>query len=387
MKPRTLAFAPLALALTHITTIHGNDPTTPPPPPARSLRKESRQESLTANYRNKIKQQEQLLQELSPPLRKQRQSSFCSCSPRSFAITLDLSNTCNIDTVKPNSGIAFTICDVEVFDNLGNLIPSGDTIPTVITSVTLIEINSVGKVINVDDQYTNVNFVTGSSFDLTSISSSLSTNLAIGLQLNYVPTTAVLFMIGQNANEEEEVIATFVWIYSNSCDGVTLNEGDEYSWNVWSGVEEQLSDFCPANASSEPSGQPTSSGQPSSSGRPSSQPSGGQPSRQPSEIPSLEPSRQPSSVPSSQPFSQPSSIPSGQPTSEPSSQPSSQPFSQPSSQPSSVPSGQPSVQPSSSIIEQSIISGSQRKVVSLHSYCSLSILCITFRFIVYCKRM
>jgi len=289
MKPRTLAFAPLALALTHITTIHGNDPTTPPPPPARSLRKESRQESLTANYRNKIKQQEQLLQELSPPLRKQRQSSFCSCSPRSFAITLDLSNTCNIDTVKPNSGIAFTICDVEVFDNLGNLIPSGDTIPTVITSVTLIEINSVGKVINVDDQYTNVNFVTGSSFDLTSISSSLSTNLAIGLQLNYVPTTAVLFMIGQNANEEEEVIATFVWIYSNSCDGVTLNEGDEYSWNVWSGVEEQLSDFCPANASSEPSGQPTSSGQPSSSGRPSSQPSGGQPSRQPSEIPSLEP--------------------------------------------------------------------------------------------------
>ena len=53
-------------------------------------------------------------------------------------------------------------------------------------------------------------------------------------------------MIGQNANEEE-VIARFVLIYSNSCGGVAIEEGDELAWIVWSGVEEQFSAFCPAN--------------------------------------------------------------------------------------------------------------------------------------------
>jgi len=237
----TLALlALLALGLSHISTIHGRKTSTP-----------TTQSNFLTAYRNEIIKQQQLSQ------RRILQSSICSCSPRSFTITLDLSNSCNINTVNPNSGIRYrydpnsgiagTDCDIEVSDNHGNHIPNGDTIPTVITSVSLIEFNPAGAIINVDDQYTNVNFVTGSSFDLKSISSSLSTNSSIEDQLQFVPSRAVLFMIGQNANGEE-VVARFVLIFSNSCGGVAIEEGGELAWIVWSGVEEQFSAFCLANS-------------------------------------------------------------------------------------------------------------------------------------------
>ncbi len=87
--------------------------------------------------------------------------------------------------------------------------------PTVITSVTLMEINSVGTVINVNDRYTNVDLRSGSSFDLESISRRLERGTDIDERADHVPTTAVLFMVGRNDHEEDrEVIATFVWIFS-----------------------------------------------------------------------------------------------------------------------------------------------------------------------------
>mmetsp|Transcript_5282 Transcript_5282/g.10250 ORF Transcript_5282/g.10250 Transcript_5282/m.10250 type:complete len:430 (+) Transcript_5282:136-1425(+) len=344
---------------------------------------QSQQESTTSSSSQSQSQSQSQLQSQSRP-------SLCSCSPRSFSISLDLSHNCDDNTVKKNSGIAFTICSIEVFDNIGNIISGGDPIPTVITSVTLIEINSVGTVINVDDQYTNVDFRTSSSFDLRSISSSLDPSESIEDQVDYVPSTAVLFMIGRNSaeDEEEEVIATFVWIYSNSCDGVTLNDGDVYSWNAWSGVEEQSADFCPANASGRPSAAPTASSVPTSSARPSDAPSV-RPTLGPSAAPSLRPSSSPSGAPSGRPFAGPSSGPSEEPSRAPSSLPSSKPSARwsdgPSSRPSSVPSIAPSTVPSTvpSIIltRNSINQGSS--MVSIHRFCLLLILYLTFRLGVY----
>ena len=125
---------------------------------------------------------------------------MCSCSPRFFTITLDLANECNNNTVKQNSGIAFTICSIKVSNNFGERLPNGNPTPIVITSVTLIDIISVCAVIKVDDQYINLNFITGSSFGLESIASSLSLEIGISNQLNLFPSTAVLFMIVQNAS-------------------------------------------------------------------------------------------------------------------------------------------------------------------------------------------
>ena len=113
-----------------------------------------------------------------------RRLSSCSCAPRSFAVTLDLSRDCDTDTVEANGGIAFTICSIEVMDDRGNLLPGGadGTTPLAVTSVTLIEINSAGAVINVDDRHTNVHFVTGSSLRLASAADCLDPAVALADQ-------------------------------------------------------------------------------------------------------------------------------------------------------------------------------------------------------------
>mmetsp|Transcript_289 Transcript_289/g.525 ORF Transcript_289/g.525 Transcript_289/m.525 type:complete len:122 (+) Transcript_289:114-479(+) len=105
-----------------------------------------------------------------------------------------------------------------------------------IVSVTFIEIRN-GTVINVDDQNTNVDFITGSSFEFESISNLLSPDITIEDQLDFLPTSAVIFMIGENA-DGEEVRGRFVLGYSNSCDsenGMAVREGGGLAWNAWNG--------------------------------------------------------------------------------------------------------------------------------------------------------
>lgn len=140
--------------------------------------------------------------------------------------------------------------------------------PVVINSVSFIEIDAQGTVINVFDGISNVEFVTGSSFSLESISSLLSPDVPIEDQLEFVPATAVLFLVGLNS-AGEEVLGRFVLRYNNSCspDAVVVEEGDTLAWNEWSSVEEQPEVFCPANgpvASVVPTSFPTTTTGPSS---------------------------------------------------------------------------------------------------------------------------
>lgn len=113
-------------------------------------------------------------------------------------------------------------------------------VPTVVLSVTFIEINAVGDVINVDDRFTNVEFVTGAAFRLESVSSGLVPGVPLADQPDLIPTTAVLFMIGLNA-DGEEVRGRFTLGYTNGC-------GDVLAWTRWVDVEDQDGEFCPANS-------------------------------------------------------------------------------------------------------------------------------------------
>ena len=122
------------------------------------------------------------------------------------------------------------------------------TTPTIITSITFIELNALGTVINVDDQYMNGNFDNGALINLQSISSTISANIPLENQLELVPSTQVLFMEGLNA-AGEEVRGRFVWNYTNSCasNAVAIRQGDELAWIQFTEVEEQIFSICPAN--------------------------------------------------------------------------------------------------------------------------------------------
>ena len=221
------------------------------------------------------------------------QQSICSCSPRSFTLTLDFLQGCLDNTVESNTGISSpTECTIEVGDPdtstrkledivvLGIAINTFDekswndivkkkelgssnklrdnirrklqdeqaTTPTIITSITFIELNALGTVINVDDQYMNGNFDNGALINLQSISSTISANIPLENQLELVPSTQVLFMEGLNA-AGEEVRGRFVWNYTNSCasNAVAIRQGDELAWIQFTEVEEQIFSICPAN--------------------------------------------------------------------------------------------------------------------------------------------
>ena len=129
----------------------------------------------------------------------------------------------------------------------------GPSTPVSINSVTFIEIDSSGNVINVDDQFTNVDFVTGSSFGLQSISGFLDQNVPIEDQTQFIPETGVLFYIGQDSSGEE-VRGRFVWQYTNGCgdNEIAIEDGEEFGWSTWSTVEDQVEDFCPATGNDGP---------------------------------------------------------------------------------------------------------------------------------------
>ena len=129
----------------------------------------------------------------------------------------------------------------------------GPSTPVSINSVTFIEIDSAGNVINVDDQFTNVDFVTGSSFGLQSISGFLDQNVPIEDQTQFIPETGVLFYIGQDSSGKE-MRGRFVWQYTNGCgeNEIAIEDGDEFGWSTWSAVEDQVEDFCPATGNDGP---------------------------------------------------------------------------------------------------------------------------------------
>ena len=103
-------------------------------------------------------------------------------------------------------------------------------VPAVIKSIQFLEIDIDGNVINANN-YFDLNAANGETFTFESTSSTLDTGVAIENQLNLVPVTAVLFLIGENV-DGVEVRGRMVWRYTNGCglDAITILSGDQYAW-------------------------------------------------------------------------------------------------------------------------------------------------------------
>jgi len=126
-----------------------------------------------------------------------------------------------------------------------------------ITAVSWAEFNSMDEQINLVN-YDNASFVDGDSFQIQSISSSLSTNSSVDDQLDVVVDYVQLIMYGVNATGDEIIVGDFEWQYKNICsesesESVTIEDGDELAFIVFSEVEEQLDAFCQGEAEPEES--------------------------------------------------------------------------------------------------------------------------------------
>ena len=104
-------------------------------------------------------------------------------------------------------------------------------VPVVITSMQFLELDIDGNVINIDDSFNDITALDGDSFTYDSVSSNLSTDLVIEDQLDFVPDTGVLFLIGANA-DGVEVRGRFVWRYTLGCgfEDFTIEDGMEFGW-------------------------------------------------------------------------------------------------------------------------------------------------------------
>ncbi len=112
-----------------------------------------------------------------------------------------------------------------------------ETVPAVITDIQWIELDRNGYVVTIDTLL-DITASDGDSFTFESISSLLATDLVIEDQLDFVPETGVLFLVGQNI-EGTEVRGRFVWNYSLSCGNsdVTIEEGDAFGWVTFVSIE------------------------------------------------------------------------------------------------------------------------------------------------------
>lgn len=218
--------------------------------------------------------------------------TICSCAPQAFSITLLLAQDCSTNTLEANPGISDTNCaivnattdaaltinsaddqtiavaDIDVpIDEILACIPwlnncnaksvsepirnrklqTGSPIPSVITSIQFIELDSDGTVIQIDDSQNNINAVSGDTFSYASRASQLDPAEDISTQLGIVPKTAVLFLVGFN-DDGDEIRGRFVWEYTNGCgeDELTITGGEDYAWISFDQVDRAIPEFCPA---------------------------------------------------------------------------------------------------------------------------------------------
>ena len=182
----------------------------------------------------------------------------CSCSPKSFTIQLNPTQSpdtlCNINTIQYNGGIIKTEC---VWTNADDGSSLADVTPVDVKSrfVGFVELDDDNKVISrVVHQSDNDfdDYVREDVFTFTSISNSLSPALPLDEQIAMIPFAAGLLMVGENS-KGEELNGSFIWYYDNSCsdddtanDRSTLMEGDVFGMTTWIYVEDQDDTFCPA---------------------------------------------------------------------------------------------------------------------------------------------
>ena len=230
----------------------------------------------------------------------QPSEEICTCAPRSFDITWDLTNLCTPFTLENNPGIVLAACGIiaapleDNFDTADmeemminppqGLIPEDQNIGsnvevTAILAFGFVEFRKDLPFVRSEVVIDLDGFTTGATFPLTSIANSIDPGLSIVSQRENVPVSQAIRWIGETSNGNL-VLGGFRWFYDNDCgasDLTAILDGDEFGKLLFSQVVEQPFDYCLV---------PTSS--PSTSSMPSSMPSN-QPSSQPSQEPTDSP--------------------------------------------------------------------------------------------------
>ena len=200
-----------------------------------------------------------------------------------YNFELDLTQSCEDDTLEGSPGIGLTFCflgisgaqefaedlQIDNLDLLGTslievqegednwpgqeefLVAAGIAAPTPgsdarrsrnlqgasdveIFSVQFLEFDTTGEliVINQDDSYANASLATGDVVTFESISSNLDPCVPIEEQLDFFPGGVQVTMRGLVTVDGEELIVSnrVTWSYSNACDAEPIGAGDEIGW-------------------------------------------------------------------------------------------------------------------------------------------------------------
>ena len=161
---------------------------------------------------------------------------LCSCSPTSFEFTLDLSGTCDNNTVEDNPGISGSDCFIEALDD-GSGQEVGDPGQVVeVFTVEFIEFDTTTgfTVINQDNKYEYTSRSDGGVISFYSKSSFLDTSLPLADQQSnpdLVPGSATLNIYGRTA-DDSIVKNTVAWSYDMNCgeENSPIVVGDQIGW-------------------------------------------------------------------------------------------------------------------------------------------------------------
>ena len=196
---------------------------------------------------------------------------LCSCSPRTYTIKLSLTQLCNVNDLKDNTGIENTLCianrqtieEVENEEGTIQKIRRDNNMPSkhqlhkmTIIGIQFVEFSSeelTGDliVINQNDQYSNTTLHDGDTVSFDSISNELDPRVPLDEQLYLVPGGVQIAMRGwledPNGLIEEKIINQHVtWSYTNACDVEPIEAEQSIGWvTVTSELTHASEDFCP----------------------------------------------------------------------------------------------------------------------------------------------
>ena len=163
---------------------------------------------------------------------------LCSCSPTSFEFTLDLSGTCDNNTVEDNPGISGSDCSIEALDD-GSGQEVGDSGQVVeVFTVEFIEFDNSGDLtpINQDYTYVDVPLSHGDKITFYSRSSMLDTSLSLADQQSnpaLVPYGVTLNIYGRTADDNDSFVANYIsWYNDMNCgdENNPIAVGDRIGW-------------------------------------------------------------------------------------------------------------------------------------------------------------
>jgi hypothetical protein len=151
----------------------------------------------------------------------------CVCSPLSYTFTINLSETCETDTISGNPGIDNAICQIITT-------PPDDSVDfstLKVFDVQFLEVDTSGdlSVINQVDRF-NVSLSDGDTITFDSVASNLNPNEPLADQLNYVPGGVLLVLRARSDGSTVIVTNRPTWTYTNSCESLPLSVGDAIDW-------------------------------------------------------------------------------------------------------------------------------------------------------------